>query len=167
MLEVPGHDKHSLSRTNFDVPVVIPHEIVDRAVAKHPEIMEELQHKHDLRLLPPSNKVLFESFGENHRHRCFLFRFTWMLHPYSMTDSCLAVWLEELATGRRFVIAILRKRRVCKCGCRGWCSYWVLMNWLRTCFVALGKGKWPMQRHDCNTLAPKINSEQSKRAMNC
>ena len=80
--------------------------------------------------------------------------------PYSLTDSCLGVWLEELVTGRRFVLALLRKRRVCKCGCRGWCTYWTLMNWLKHCFVALAEGKWPRRRHD----GEKWTSQDGRRA---
>lgn len=160
MLEMPGHDKNSLSRTKFEVAVVPPHEIVDRAVAKHPDIMEELQLKHDLGLLPPnyySNALVKKSSAPLLPLSLYM-----DAAPYSLTDSCLGVWVEELATGRRFVVAIIRKRRVCKCGCRGWCSYWVLMNWLRTCFVALGEGKWPMQRHDCKKWAHQDRLREAK-----
>ena len=170
LLEMPGHDKNSLSRTKFEVPVVPPHEIVHQAVAEHPEILEELQRKYDLGLLPPnyySNPVVKESPTPPLPLSVYI-----DAAPYSLTDSCVAVWLEELATGRRFVVAILRKRRVCKCGCRGWCSYWVLMDWLRTCFVALGEAKWPMQRHDGKKWGPqdrlraeKAGSELSTRGV--
>ena len=43
--------------------------------------------------------------------------------PYSLTDSVTGVWVKNELTGKRDLLAVLRKRLLCRCGCRGWCSF--------------------------------------------
>ena len=68
--------------------------------------------------------------------------------PYSQTDSVLVFWVECLATSRRWLCAVLRKRAICKCGCKGWCSYHPLFSMLAWSFRAAAAGEWPGSRHD-------------------
>jgi len=68
--------------------------------------------------------------------------------PYSLVDSVLGVWLINLVTGARHVLLVLRKKMVCSCGCRGWCTYYPILLWLRWCLECLAEGRWPSHRHD-------------------
>ena len=68
--------------------------------------------------------------------------------PYSETDSVNAVWLVNMITGKRSILATIRKRITCACGCRGWCTFYPLFAFLRQCFVDLTDGIFPLTRHD-------------------
>ena len=47
--------------------------------------------------------------------------------PYSLVDSVLGVWVINLVTGARDVLLTIRKKRVCSCGCKGWCTYYPIL----------------------------------------
>ena len=68
--------------------------------------------------------------------------------PYSITDSVLAVWLVNAVSGKRHLCALVRKRQACRCGCRGWCTYFVLLKYLHWCLQALARKVHPSSRHD-------------------
>ena len=50
---------------------------------------------------------------------------------YSHTDSVLGVWEINMISQKRHVVALIRKRQMCKCGCQGWRSQFPLMTLLR------------------------------------
>ena len=37
---------------------------------------------------------------------------------------------------------------MCQCGCKGRCTYNVIMSWLRWSFGVVAAGAWPRTRHD-------------------
>ena len=47
---------------------------------------------------------------------------------YSLSDTVLGIWIYNMVTGTRMQIALIRKRIVCACGCRGWCAYWPIAS---------------------------------------
>ena len=145
-LEVPGYDKHELSRTKRNLTVAPIHEMVDTIVADDPDIRLKLQRLHDTDGLPPNYYT--SPIVRNSASLPLPLSLYMDGAPYSLTDSCLGVWIEELVTHRRFCIALVRKRNACHCGCRGWCTYWCLLDWIRYCFQALGEQRWPEARHD-------------------
>ena len=57
--------------------------------------------------------------------------------------STLVISLINLCTQRRHVGVVFRKHLACNCGCRGWCSYWRLMTFLRWSINALATGSRP------------------------
>jgi len=64
--------------------------------------------------------------------------------PYSLTDSVVGVWLVNLVTGNRSLLAMVRKRLVCKCGCNGWCTFFPLLVFLHWAFGAMATGVLPL-----------------------
>ena len=68
--------------------------------------------------------------------------------PYSLVDSVLGVWVINLVTGARHVLLTIRKKRVCSCGCKGWCTYYVILLWIRWCIECMASGVFPERRHD-------------------
>ena len=40
---------------------------------------------------------------------------------YSLVDAVIGFWLVNLISGARFLFAVLRKKTICRCGCKGWC----------------------------------------------
>ena len=67
---------------------------------------------------------------------------------YSLTDSVLGIWLICVPTQARYLVGAVRKSLVCRCGCRGWCSYWSILNWMKWSIEALARGSYPTSRHD-------------------
>eukprot|EP00969_Alexandrium_andersonii_P070688 3120391-Alexandrium_andersonii.AAC.1 len=57
-----------------------------------------------------------------------------------------------MITGMRHICGIVRKAAVCRCGCRGWCTFWPLLRFLRWSFEALAAGTYPHTRHDGKPL---------------
>ena len=59
----------------------------------------------------------------------------------------------NLATERRHLVLTLRKRHICKCGCRGWCSYWAAFDFTAWLIESVASGVYPTVRHDGSSWA--------------
>ena len=68
--------------------------------------------------------------------------------PYSLTDGVIGFWMINLITQKRYLISLLRKRNICKCGCKGWCSIFQFFLELHWELEILADGKHPSRRHD-------------------
>ena len=70
--------------------------------------------------------------------------------PYeAWTDSVVGKWLVNLLSGQLNGMCMGRKRIVCQCGCRVWCTKYtvcVLVEWCLRCFA---DGDFPC--HFCQT----------------
>ncbi len=85
--------------------------------------------------------------------------------PYSQVDGVIAITVINLATNKRFVCVVFRKRHLCKCGCKGCCSLYALHRFVAWRIEALGTGTWPTMRHDGTPfLTDKNDSLRAKRA---
>ena len=73
---------------------------------------------------------------------------------YSITDSVLGIWVMNWVTGRRHLWGLVRKRLVCRCGCKGWCTYWPILNFIKWSLEQLKLGLFPSQRHDGGAWLP-------------
>lgn len=145
-MNIPGHKRHDLSRSTNLVPVRPVHEAIDGELAGDPTILARLRDLVRRRALP---KAYF-------RHP--VVRSTSALVvplglfidgvPYSHTDSLVGVWAANLVSGARHFIMGVRKRTLCRCGCRAWCSYDAIFRFLHWCFKNLAVGAFPGERHD-------------------
>ena len=52
---------------------------------------------------------------------------------YQTRNSLVGFWLVNMASGRRHLVLTLRKGALCRCGCRGRCSFWVVFEFLKWC----------------------------------
>jgi hypothetical protein len=53
-----------------------------------------------------------------------------------------------MVTGRRYLTLSIRKKLLCDCGCRGWCSLYHIFVFIHWWCVALAEGIRPSSRHD-------------------
>eukprot|EP00959_Pyramimonas_sp_CCMP1952_P206312 4315026-Pyramimonas_sp.AAC.1 len=53
---------------------------------------------------------------------------------------------------KRFLVCTIRKQDVCKCGCKGNCSFGLIQRVLRWSYNALAEGVYPDRDHDENPL---------------
>ena len=69
--------------------------------------------------------------------------------PITRHDAALCCYLVNLLNGTPFLVFVLRKADMCRCGCRGWCSIYValrVLGWNIEHCSALGRE--PTSRHD-------------------
>ena len=80
---------------------------------------------------------------------------------YAIRDSMLVVSMTNLLTGRKHVIAVLRKRLLCGhkagCGCKGWCSLFPLWLFLKWSLDALNSGLYLTARHNTELDGDKLS----------
>ena len=158
-LEMPGRAKDKLGRVKVPLLVAPAHEAVDEHARETPELARLLEEAVSEKRLPPNyftNPVVQRS------EKPLLPLSIYMdAAPYSLTDGVLGIWLQCLVTDRKWIIALVRKKITCACGCRGWCSFSAVMRWLRYTLEALAAGKWPEKRHDGK---PWITAQDQSRA---
>lgn len=102
-LLVPGHDPHALSRVTHELQVAPAHEVIDEVVRSEPNYKDNLKEAADSNALPPSwyaHKLKGE--GDDLAVPLCLYMDA---VPYSLTDSCIGLWAQELVGSRRFILA--------------------------------------------------------------
>ena len=146
-LKMPGRAKDAVGRTENTVKTWPPHEAVDESVRRDPTITTRLMEMVDERALPPCyySHPVVRANPDKYVLPLGLFADG---VPYSQSDSVIGVWVVNLINGQRNLIAVIRKKRSCDCGCRGWCTFHSLFHWLEWGFAALACGKMPEARHD-------------------
>ena len=80
--------------------------------------------------------------------------------PYADDDSVVGAWAFDVLRGRRILLAIFRKRLMCRCGCRHWCTLYEVMDWLAWSVKALAEGTYPEQRHDKAPFSDNSDTER-------
>ena len=144
-LEAPSLRRHDRGRSTQELLVVNPHEALGEYARGDPTIVVRLHDRVALGVPPAwsTHPVWLESAGEAVPLSLFVDGV-----PYSHTDSVIGFWILNEVTKTRHVCAVLRKRTRCACGCRGWCSFWPLFDWLRWSFECLATRIYPACRHD-------------------
>ena len=146
-LEIPGHSKHDLQRTRHVVPCLPMHEQVAADLEDDVGMRAQLAERVRSRDLPPIywDHPIVRAAGASPVAPLALYIDA---VPYSHTDSVLGFWMSNLVSGRRFLFTVLRKKNICKCGCRGWCSFYPVFRCIRWSLEALARAEWPQARHD-------------------
>jgi hypothetical protein len=145
--EMPGHARRDLERSSHSVSVLPLHEQLAQSLDGDVGALTKLAERRaadDLPLAYTQHKVVLDNPGD------IVIPIAVFLDavPYSQTDSVLGCWGLNVLTGRRFLFSVIRKRHVCRCGCRGWCTYNVLFMLTRWSLESLALGVWPAVRHD-------------------
>ena len=144
--EVPGYNRHDMERTRHVLHMNPAHEQAAKSMAD-PSFETTLLDKRDRMELPPNyydHPVVVAAAGAAVAAYALFVDAV----PYTLTDSIIGFWLVCLVTSRRYLIAVLRKRCTCKCGCRGWCSFYVIWYVIRWSLGILARGVYPTHRHD-------------------
>ena len=147
-LDVVGAKPGQANRSVLSIPARPPHEVVEAETSHTDDTsLIKLMEAKQGNLLPPSYHT--HPLVVNHPDDAVM---PWGLYldgvPYSNTDTCLAIWLINLLTGGRTLLTLMRKKCSCSCGCRGWCSWFELLSFLKWAFSAMGHKMWPTARHD-------------------
>ena len=89
----------------------------------------------------------------------FSSRSTSMACHFQRRDSVTGYWLVNLLTGRRHLFFTMRKKNMCRCGCKGWCSQNAICTYTRWLVDAIHTGRDPRQRH---TMEPWRASDRQR-----
>ena len=79
---------------------------------------------------------------------------------FTKRDSALGIWLINLLTEKRYLTSVIRKKQLCSCGCKGWCSLHDLFRALSWLMEWMRRGEYPRTRHD-NSSWPTGGVEES------
>ena len=146
-VSVPGHRRSDLSRSTFNVPVRLAHECIEKEVASDDSIGIQLQEAIDDNSLPPSYfahpVVQANPLGEVLPVALYMDKV-----PYTQTDSVCGIWAVNMITNKRHILATVRSRIQCRCGCRGYDTYYPVMWSIRWTFECGADGVLPALRHD-------------------
>ena len=63
--------------------------------------------------------------------------------PFQKRGSLVAVWFFNLLTGVRHLAVVLKKEQFCSCGCRAWCTFFAVFDYLRWAFDAAARKVFP------------------------
>ena len=70
-------------------------------------------------------------------------------------------YLTNLVTNVTHCLAVLRKGDLCSCGCKGWCSLFVIQRIIGWSFEHLARGTKPNARHDDSEWLPTDGDRQA------
>ena len=146
-ISVPGLSRSDMSRSAHTIPVQPPHETLPYDVLANDGGITRLREVVNSKTLPPSyytNPVVQQNPDELVIPISVYLDFV----PYAVNDSILGIWIHNMSNDRRYLFAVYRKRYACQCGCKAWCSIFVLLETLAWSLRALAKGEWPNCRHD-------------------
>ena len=145
-IDVPGHDRHNPGRVVHEVACVPPHEVLNAEYARHPEVGNSFAEAKAQGELPPS---YFEHpIAQATAHQALPVSLYLDGVPFAKNDAVLGIWAYFAHSSKRHLLLALRKSRICRCGCKGWCSLSAVFRWLGWSIVALAVGVFPAQRHD-------------------
>ncbi|MDA8583609.1 hypothetical protein N9L68_05230 [bacterium] len=138
-LRVPEYAPHIGRRVVSDIAVYPTHEVLDREVHENKTLHAQLKDAIDYGELPDAY-MQHPVVRRGGARGCFPVSIYLDGTPYTKRDGVL-VWVAvNVISGMRHLICVQRKRRLCRCGCRGWCSLWPVFNLIRYCLEALAVG---------------------------
>ena len=82
--------------------------------------------------------------------------------PYTQTDSVCGIWAINMITGKRHILATVRSRIQCRCGCRGYDTYYPVMWCIRWMFECGADGVLPALRHDLSEFVEQDLCRQGR-----
>ena len=142
----PCYTKHNLRRVVRQTPVRVPHEVLDSELKARPLLRAELQASVDQRVWP-----------EQYWRHPLVSAAARPVMPLALyvdgvaflkKDSVLGIWVYSLLTEKRHLVCVLRKRWMCRCGCRGWCSLYPCLELVRWSLLWASRGEYPPTGHD-------------------
>ena len=168
-VNVVGQGKHDIERSEYLVPFLPAHEQVaqDRDGLDASKII--LEQKKTSNDLPPCywNHPVVQNAAPDETVLPIAVYLDGL--PYSQTDSVIGFWVVNLLDGARYLCGLLRKRLMCMCGCRGWCTFFCYFCYLNWCLRALARGEYPLERFDgpWHASSDKSRSEKGGQSLGC
>ena len=135
VIQAPRCDKFDVSRSVHDIPVVLPHEALHDELTDTPQVLKDLQSLVDHDALPRTNTTHPVVAAA---HGAAVVPLAFFCHGEPFAKKFLAFWIQNLISGNRTLPCVLRKKSLCQCGCRGYCTLFPVLNaprWHAACEV--------------------------------
>ena len=153
VISVPAHDPHELERTVMDLHVAPPHELIHDMVSENTKVLKGLSVMVRDRALPLTYFQHPVAIASSFHALPVVLYLDGV--PVNKKESVLAFWMYDQVWHRRNLFCVLRKTRPCRCSCRGWCSLWAVMSWIKWSVMAMAAGCFP----DC-WLLPRLQARR-------
>ena len=141
-LDMPCSDSGDGSRINYKLAVIPPHEMLNKEMSENRLELDSLlaQHVRD-DMVPKVYKdhIVTRASGKKAQPIAIYLDAV----PTTKKDAVLGVWVYFAMSSKRHLCCVLRKSRMCQCGCRHWCSLFVLFSWLNWSLMAAAAGEQP------------------------
>ena len=147
VLSVPSSDAGDGSRIKYQLPVIHPHEHLSQEFAEHEE---ELKEKLAATVRDDDLPSVYTDHPVVQKHGNGVQPVVLYLDgvPTTKKDGVLGVWMYFAFGCRRHLCAVIKKPRLCKCGCRNWCTLFVLFAWLDWSLSHMADGEHPFAKWD-------------------
>jgi len=147
-VEVPGHVKRLQGRTKHDIVIMPLHEQIASDLKANESCRFRLDEMLRDKELPPVyyEHPLVTSCTTDEAILPIGLYLDGV--PWSQSDGVLGFWGINLVSGRRYLWGVLKKSKVCQCGCRGWCSLYHYFEVARWSLESLFSGQYPIKRYD-------------------
>ena len=76
--------------------------------------------------------------------------------PTTKRDGVLGIWVYFLLSDERHLCCVIKKSRLCKCGCRGWHSLFKIFLWLAWSLLTMATGDQPFGTWDQESFTDAI-----------
>ena len=119
---VQGLRKGDVSRTNWSLPVIPVHESIAQEIQEGPSMLSKLHEALDTGYLPQA--YTSHPVVQSTPDRVVPITLYMDGVAYSQTDTVVGIWCQNALTNTRHLAALARKRLCCRCGRRGWCTFW-------------------------------------------
>jgi hypothetical protein len=159
-LQIPQYQRLDGSRSVRPVATLTPHEEIAEEVNSTPGLPAMLAAARAAKSVPPSyeeNPIARSNPGVD-VYPLALYVDGIKFEPH---DAVVGFFLYNMLTGRRHCVAGLRKSAACRCGCRGWCSYFHVFAMIRWSCEAMAAGRFPCRRPFDAPFTPKDAVRQS------
>lgn len=141
-IEVPMYDKQSARNEPTTVPVALPHEILLRRYASHPQdFSPDGRDAAEWRV----ESYLTHPITQLHGERVVPLTFYSDSTPYTNNDSFYSGYLQIGWCEERFLLFVLKKGSLCQCPCKGFCSLLPVLQamiWSWNACAARPLGSW-------------------------
>jgi hypothetical protein len=146
-MEIPGYSSGSYGRTTLDFHITPSHEFFSEFVASDAAARNDLREAVASDMLPMcyGDHPVVQEHGTPEAPVRPMAIFIDGL-PYAIDDSVLGFWVTDVISNCRHLTCVLRKRLMCRCGCRGWCTLWPIFVAISWMFESFRDGVFPSSR---------------------
>jgi len=141
-LLMPGHQRCQLGRATISCDAALAYHMLAEELASKPAMDSKAE-------LPDADHSWTPAFTE---HPLVQAKPSANILPVALyldgvafqkRDTTLGFWLVNLRTNRRHLLLCLRRRQMCRCGCRNWCTLWVAFSYIAWLIETLASGHYP------------------------
>ena len=173
--EVPCYDKYKSMRTTMQLPIHLPTEFLCDQLSSSGDVPDDpqvpLPNAKDAELgieyIPryDEHPVIIRAQQQRlHKSRIRACSLYMDAAQFTKRDSFEGVFFQDLVSGDRTLIAIIRSLDLCDCGCKGRCTMWYIY-WLIAWDLNNGaRGELSTARHDGESFADSGYAGDAQRA---